>query len=65
MQHAPVVRGGEPGAKLLRDLVGLGLREPPDAPQQCGKVLAVHVLHGEERPPLGLPDVVHAANVGM
>ena len=45
MHHAFVVRGGQAGAELAGDLQRLVLRQPPDAPQQRGQILAVHVFH--------------------
>ena len=49
VQHAAFVRGGQAGADLARNLDGLVLREAADAPQQRRQILAVHVLHGQER----------------
>ncbi len=63
MQHAALVRGGDTGAELVRELERLVLRQPSDAPQQRGQVLAVHVLHRHERQAVGLADVVHATDV--
>ena len=60
-----LVRRGEPGAELARDLERLVRRQPADAPQQRGEVLAVHVLHREEVLAVDLADVVDAADVGM
>ena len=65
VQHALVVRRGEPGAELPRDLDRLVRRKPPDAAQQRRQILAVDVLHREEVPPLDLADVVDAADVRM
>ena len=65
VQDAPVVRRGEPGAELPRDLERLVRRQPADAPQQRGEVLAVHVLHREEVLAVDLADVVDAADVGV
>ena len=62
MQHALLVRGGEPRGDLARDVERLVLREAPDAAQQRREVLAVHELHREEVLPLGLADVPHAAD---
>jgi hypothetical protein len=58
-----VVRGGEARADLPRHLQRLVRRQPADAAEERGQILAVHVLHGEERPPVRLADVVHAADV--
>ena len=55
MQHAALVRRREAGAELPRDLDRLVLRQPADAPQQRRQVLAVDVLHREERCPSTSP----------
>ena len=65
MQHALVVRGGQPGAQLPRHLGRLVRRQPADAPQQRGQVLAVDVLHRQEHVAVGFADVVDAADVGV
>ena len=62
VQHALLVRGGEPGAELSRDVEGLVGRQTADAPQERREVLAVHQLHGQEEVALRLPHVVHAAD---
>ena len=63
VQHATFVRRRQAGAQLPRHLDRLVLRQPPDAAQQRGEVLAVDVLHREVRPAVDLADVVHAADV--
>ena len=62
VQHALLVRRGQPGAELPRDLERLVRRQPADPPQQRGEVLAVHELHRQEEVALGLADVVDAAH---
>ena len=49
VQHAALVRGGDPGADLPRDLDRLVLRKAADAAEQRRQILAVHVLHRQER----------------
>jgi hypothetical protein len=39
--------------------------KPPDPPQQGSQILAVDVLHGEERLAVDVAHVVHPANIGM
>ena len=63
MEDAPLVRRGQPGAELPRDLERLVLGQPADAAQQRRQVLAVHVLHREEQLAVDLADVVDAADV--
>ena len=63
MQHAAVVRGGDAGAELPRDLHRLVLRQPADPAQQRRQVLAVDVLHRQEAVAVGLAEVVEAADV--
>ena len=65
VQDAPLVRRGEAGAELARDLERLVRRAGARCAQQRGEVLAVHVLHREEVLALDLADVVHAADVGV
>ena len=43
-----VVRGGESGADLARELDGFIRRQAADAAEQGSEIFAVHVLHGEE-----------------
>ena len=63
MDDAALVRGGEAGADLPRDLERAVLGETADAAQQRREILAVDVLHREERVPVDLVDVVDAADV--
>ena len=63
MDDAALVRGGEPGADLPRDLERAVLREAADAAEQRREILAVHVLHRQERVAVDLADVVDAADV--
>jgi hypothetical protein len=65
VHDAAVVRGGQPGADLPRELDRAILREAPDAAEQRREILAVHVLHREKRVAFVLADVVHAADVRM
>ena len=65
VQHALVVRGRQAGAQLPRDLDRLVRRQPADAAEQGGEVLAVDVLHRQEVLAVGLADVVDAADVGV
>ncbi len=58
-----LVRGGEAGADLPRDLERALLGESSDAPQQRREILAVDVLHRQERAAVDLVDVVDAADV--
>ena len=62
VQDALLVGGGEAGAELARDLERLVGRQPADAPQERGEVLAVHELHGQEEVALRFPHVVDAAD---
>ena len=54
-----------PAQSCARDLERLVRREPADALQERGEVLAVHVLHREEVLAVDLADVVDAADVGV
>ena len=65
MEHAPIVRRGQPRADLARDLGGLVLGVAADAAEQRRKILPVHVLHGEECVAVGFADVVDAADVDV
>jgi len=65
MQHAVIVRHGDSGAQLARDLDGLVLREASDAAQERSEVLAIDILHADEGHPVRLADVEDAADVGM
>src|SRR5262249_25075947 len=49
VQEALVVDGRERPAQLAGDLDPLLLRQPADALEERRQVLAVHVLHGQER----------------
>ena len=55
MEDAPLVRRGEAGAELTRDLGGLVLGKSADAPQRRGEIFAVDVLHREEQRPSASP----------
>ena len=63
MQHAALVGGGEARAELAGDLDGLVLRDPSDPAEQRGQILAVHVLHRQERPAVRLAEIVETADV--
>ncbi len=65
MHHAALVRRREAGAELARDLERLVFRQPADPPEQRRQILAVHVLHRQDRLPVHFADVVHAADVRM
>ncbi len=65
MQHALRMRRSQTRAQLARDLRSFGSRQVPDAPQQAAEVLAVHILHRNERGALSLSNVVNAAHVRM
>ncbi len=65
MHHAFIVRGREACAELARDFERLIPRQPPDAPQQRGQILAVHVFHRQIGGALGFADIVHTADVRM
>ncbi len=60
-----LVRGGQAGANLARDLERALLGEASDAAQERRQILAVDVLHREERAAVDLVDVVDAADVGV
>jgi hypothetical protein len=63
MHDAAVVHGGEARAEVAREVERLVRREPPDAGEERAQVLAVHVLHREERVAPVLHDVVQPAHV--
>ena len=63
MDHAALVRGGDAGAELARDVDRLVRRQAPDAAQQRRQVLAVDVFHGEKAAAVGVAQVVEAADV--
>ena len=65
MDDAAVVRGGESGADLPRQLHRAFLWEASDAAEQRREILAVHVFHREEGVTLGFADIVDAADVRM
>ena len=65
MDDAAVVRGGEAGAHLARELDRAVGGETADAAEQEREVLAVHVLHREKGVAFEFADVVDAADVGM
>ena len=65
MDDAALVRGGEPGADLPRDLEPALLGEAADALEQRREILAVDVFHRQERVPIDFVDVVDAADVGV
>ena len=63
VQDAAVVRRGQSGAQLPRDVERLLGRQRPDAPQQRRERFAVDVLHRQVVPAFGFADVVDAADV--
>ena len=65
MEYALVVCGGEPGAQLTGDLVGLPLRQAADAAKERCEILTVDVLHRDEVMAVDFTDVVDTADVRM
>ena len=65
MQDAVLVRRAEPKAELARDLQRLVRRRASQTPQHRREILPVDVLHDDEDLPVGLRDVVRAADVRM
>jgi hypothetical protein len=65
VQDAFLVGGGQACAQLARNLQPLVRRQPADAAEQRGQVLAVDVLHRQEDDAVDLADVVDAADVRM
>ncbi len=63
MNHSALVRRGQAGAELARDLESLVAREPADPPEQRREVFPLDELHRQEVLAVGLPDVVDAAHV--
>ena len=63
MQHAALVRGGDAGAELARDVDGLVLRQAADPAQQRRQILAVHVLHRQEPAAFVIAEIVETADV--
>jgi hypothetical protein len=63
MQDPALVRRGDAGAQLVRELDRFVLRNAPDAAEQRRQILAVHVFHREEAAAAGLAEVVQAADV--
>ena len=63
MEDAAVVRRGQPGADLTRELDRLVLRKAPDPPEQRREIFAVDILHREEPAAVRLAQVVQAADV--
>ena len=63
MDDAALVSGGEAGTDLPRDLEASLLGEAADPAEERRQILAVHVLHREERVPVDFVDVVDAADV--
>ena len=63
MQHAALVRRGDAGAQLARELDRLVLRDAADAAEQRREILAVDVLHREETAAVGVAEVVQPAHV--
>ena len=63
MEDPLIVRRGETGAELARNLHRLVLRQSADAPQERREILAVDVFHREEVVAVDVAHVVHAADV--
>ena len=61
VQHAALVRRGDAGAQLPRELDRLVLRNASDAAEQRRQILAVDVLHREEAAAVGDAEVVQPA----
>ncbi len=65
VDDAALMGGGEPGAQLARDVGGLVLRESANPTERAREIFPVDVFHREIEQAVGLPDVVHAAHVGV
>ena len=65
MDDSLLVRSGEAGANLPRDLESLVGGQAADAAQQRSKVFPIHIFHREKGLAVGLADVEDAADVGM
>ena len=63
MEHPALVRGGEAGAELARDIDGFVLRNAADPAKQRREILAVDVLHREESAAVRFAEVVQPADV--
>ena len=63
MEHLALMRGGEPGAELARDVDGFVLRKAADPAKQRREIFAVDVLHREEAAAVRLAEVVEPADV--
>src|SRR5215471_7038872 len=65
MQDAFRVSGGKSCTQLARNLRALCRRHSSDPSQQCRKVLAIDIFHRQIQFPVGLINVVNAANIRM
>ena len=65
MQHAPLVRDGEPREQLPRDVERLLVRQIADAFQQRREIFPVDELHRQEVLSVHLGNVVDAADIGV
>src|SRR6185369_12022837 len=65
MDDAAIVGRRQSRAELAGRLHGLAGGQSPDAQEQGSEILAVHILHGDERHPLDYTNVVNAADVGV
>ena len=65
MDDAAIVRRSDTGTELARDFLGFRPGQPADALQERRKILAVDVFHRQEHLAIGLPDVVHTADIGV
>ena len=54
---------GDPGAQLAGNVGAFVFGEPADAAQRGRQIFPIHVLHRQIEQPLGVADVVHAADV--
>src|SRR6202008_3074892 len=65
MQDSFGMRGHESRGDAARDVDCFVVRQPSDAPQQLGQILAVDVLHRHEVRAFPIDDVVDAADIRM
>jgi hypothetical protein len=65
MHDAKIVRRGETGTEIARDVQSFVALQATDAPQQRRQIFAVNVLHRDEVRPLPLDDVVKPADIRM
>ena len=63
MHHAALVRGGETGAELPRELQRAVRGEAAEPAEEGGQLLAVDELHRQEGMTVDFVHVIHAADV--